>query len=58
MANLYRLIKHMRVKDKKEAKDVSTKAAITVTATDVKKATLTTKFPFLAIADNPEVFQM
>ncbi|CAL8099006.1 unnamed protein product [Orchesella dallaii] len=53
-ANLYRLIKHMRLKDKKEKGNVN-KNNGTLAATDTKKAAMTEKFPFLAIPDNPDM---
>lgn len=54
-ANLYRLIKHMRMKDKKEKPMDNKPAAF---ATDTKKVAMSMKFPFLAIPDNPEIQQM
>lgn len=57
-ANLYRLIKHMRMKDKKEKTSNSSSVPKSGTATDTKKAVMSEKFPFLAIPDNPEVQQL
>lgn len=54
IANLYRLIKHMRMKDKKEKSSVKVEHS----ATDTKKAVMSEKFPFLAIPDNPEIQKM
>jgi len=54
MANLYRLIRHMRAQNKKE----KTRPSAPVSASDIKKEELGDKFPFLRIPDNPDVITM